>query len=119
MQTKIRINREPILFGDQTFLPINVDAVRVDSVPDFDLYFRPGAGRHFVLYCEHNITFTAEARKRLIVQHIEELFIRQEDALHYHRYLAQNLSDILNDSQLTPREKSSILYDSAQAVARR
>lgn len=116
MQPKIRLNREPVQFGDQTYLPINIDAVRVDSVPEFDLYFRPGAGQHFVLYCEHNVTFTADARKRLVVQHIDQLYIRKEAALHYHRYLAENLSEILEDSQLSAREKSSILYDSAQAV---
>jgi len=116
LQPKIRISREPVQFGDQIYLPIHVDAVRVDSVPEFDLYFRPGAGQHFVLYCEHNINFTAEARKRLIVQRIDVLYVRKEEATHYYRYLAQNLSEILDDPQLSPREKSSILYDSAQAV---
>lgn len=116
MQHKSSASREPIQFGDQTYLPINVDAVRVDSVPEFDLYFRPSAGAPFVLYCEHNIKFSAEARKRLIVQHIDVLYIRKDSAHHYHRYLAQNLNEILGDKRLSPREKSSILYDSAQAV---
>ena len=116
MLAKARFVREPVEYGSEIYLPINVDAVRVDSTPAFDLYFRPGPDQPFVLYCERNTKFTAEARKRLVVGHVEQLFIRKVQSSDYHRYLAENIEEILKDKKLSSREKSSILYDSAQAV---
>jgi HD-GYP domain-containing protein (c-di-GMP phosphodiesterase class II) len=113
---KVRFNREPVQYGSETYLPINADAVRVDTTPAFDLYFRPGAEQPFVLYCERNLAFTAEVRRRIAANHIEQLYIRKAHAADYHRYLAENIDLILRDKSLTPREKSTILYDSAQAV---
>ena len=116
VQAKTRFGRGPVEYGAETYLPINIDAVRVDSSPAFDLYFRPGAEQPFVLYCERNTPFTAEARKRLIVNQVDQLYIRKAQAGDYHRYLAENIEDILKDKKLSAREKSGILYDSAQAV---
>lgn len=116
MMAKMRLNREPVEYGAEVYLPINLEAVRVDTVPDFDLYFRPGHDKPFVLYCEKKSRFTNDARRRLATHRIEQLYIKKADAAEYHRYLADNIQDILSDKRLSLREKSSILYDSAQAV---
>lgn len=116
MQSKARFGRGPVEYGSEVYVPINIDAVRVDTTPAFDLYFRPGADQPFVLYCERNTKFTAEARKRITITHVDQLYIRKAQSTDYHRYLAENIEDILKDKKLTAREKSGILYDSAQAV---
>jgi len=113
---KLRFNREPVTFGDEVYVPINLAAVRVDSVPIFDVYFRPGLDQPFVLYCERNLKFSEEARKRLESSRIETVYVKKSQRAEYNRYLADNIEEILQDKRLSLREKSNILYDSAQAV---
>lgn len=116
MLAKTRLNREPVEYGAEVYLPVNLEAVRVDTVPDFNLFFRPGHDKPFVLYCEKNSRFTSDARRRLASHRIDQLYVKKADSAEYHRYLAENIQDILADKHLSLREKSSILYDSAQAV---
>lgn len=98
------------------FVPIHVDSLRMDTHPPFALYIRAAADQPFVLYCERKTAFTLGARRRLRHNQIQELYITERDRNAYSRYVADNLADILKDSRLTVREKSGILYDSAQAV---
>lgn len=99
-----------------TFLPVHTDSIRLDSIPPFSLYFQPSADQPYVLYCERKTKFTREARRRLQQNRINQLYITEKDRAAYSRYLAEHLVDVLDDSKLTVREKSAILYDSAQAV---
>ena len=46
------------------FMPIHTDSLRMDTSPPFALYFRPGADKPYVLYCERKTQFTREARRR-------------------------------------------------------
>ena len=98
------------------FMPIHTDSLRMDTSPPFALYFRPGADKPYVLYCERKTQFTREARRRLLQNRIDQLYISEKDRRFYSRYVADNLAEILKDPKLTVREKSVILYDSAQAV---
>lgn len=99
-----------------SFVPIHIDSLRMETSPPFALYFRPGAEQAFVLYCERKTEFTREAKRRLLQNRIDQLYIAAKDRGFYSRYVADNLADILKDHKLTVREKSAILYDSAQAV---
>jgi len=105
-----------IRWGQETYCPINIDAIRLESAPDFPLYFRSGPGRNFILYCERGVSFSAAVRQRLIENKISHLYILQSDRPGYSRYLADHLAEILEDSTLSLQEKTSILYDSSQAV---
>lgn len=105
-----------IRWGQETYCPINIDAIRLDSAPGFPLYFRSGPGRNFILYCERGVSFNAAVRQRLIENKISHLYILQGDRQDYSRYLADHLEEILRDPTLTLPEKTSILYDSSQAV---
>ena len=96
--------------------PIQMDSLRLDTSPPFALYFRVGADQPYVLYCEKKTEFTKEAKRRLLQNKVHQLFISTTDRTTYSRYLAENLAEILQDPKLTVREKSAILYDSAQAV---
>jgi HD-GYP domain-containing protein (c-di-GMP phosphodiesterase class II) len=107
---------EPVVFGDETYYPITIKALRLDSVPTFDLYLRPSSEQPFILYCQRNSPFNAEAQKRLASYRRDRLYIRGDQRKDFHAYIAENLPDLLGDKRLSPREKSTILYDSAQAV---
>ncbi|MFM1921448.1 MAG: hypothetical protein RLZZ303_3082 [Candidatus Hydrogenedentota bacterium] len=111
-----RLNRAPAQHDGETYLPISIDSLRVDSMPPFDLYLRAGDDQPFVLYCQHDTPFTQQARQRLALNRRSDLFIRNGQRGEYNRYLAANLEEIFKDKRLTTREKSVILYDSAQAV---
>ena len=107
---------KPAQSSEASYVPIHMDSLRMDTSPPFALYFRSGLDQPFVLYCERKTEFTSEARTRLHQNRIEQLFISSRDRGHYSRYVAANLAGILDDPKLTVREKSAILYDSAQAV---
>jgi len=102
--------------GGGAFISVHTDSIRLDSSPPFALYFQPGADQPFVLYCERKTKFTRDARRRLQQNRINRLYITEKDRGAYSRYLAEHLEDVLDDGRLTVREKSTILYDSAQAV---
>ncbi len=105
-----------IHWGHEAYCPINIDAIRLESAPNFPLYFRSGPGRNFILYCERGVAFTLEVRKRLVENKIAHLFIQQGDRQDYSRYLADHLAAILHDPTMSVQEKTAILYDSSQAM---
>jgi len=100
----------------ERFYPIHIDSLRTDTSPPFALYIQPGAGQPPVLYCERKTEFTQDARRRLRQNRVTQLYIIAKDRSFYSRYVADNLEAILSDPKLTVREKSAVLYDSAQAV---
>ena len=116
MAAKTQTSMVPVTFGEATYIPINMDSLRLDSVPEFDLYFRPGEDQPFVLYCQRCTAFTQDARKRLAQNRIGRLYIQEGHRSEYSRYLAAHLEETLADCELSIREKSTILYDAAQAV---
>ncbi len=116
MPVVTRVNQTPISTGGQTFLPISMDSLRLDTAPPFDLFLRTSADQPFVLYCERNTPFTVQAKQRLANNRRDSLFINEKQKGDYNRYLAGHLEEILKDKRLTTREKSVVLYDCAQAV---
>ena len=101
---------------DEVFLPVNLASMRIDTVPQFDLFFRPAPGQPLVLYCERNTPFSREARRRLQENRVGVLYIRGKHRGQYHRYLADHLDGIVQDPSIPIREKASVLYDAAMAV---
>src|SRR5690606_7115104 len=104
--------------GENSYFPIHVASLRVDSVMGFDLYFRPGPEQPLVLYAERHIPFTEEKRARLAENHISTLYIDSAQEHHYHRYLERNLPQILGDPTIPVPEKTEILYASAQGAVK-
>jgi len=111
-----KVDETPPEKKDGGYLPVHTDSIRLDTIPPFALYFHPGPDQPYVLYCERKTEFTREARRRLMQNRITQLYITERDRAAYSRYLAEHLTDVLDDPRLTAREKSNILYDSAQAV---
>ncbi len=110
------IQMEPVEQGGKVYLPIRLDCLRADTVPDFDLHLLPEPGQPFVLYCERNTPFSSGARARLARTRVTRLYVPEAQRADYLRYLAGHISDILDDAKMPLREKATILYDSAQAV---
>ena len=108
--------RAPARPESKGYLPVLIESIRLDTEPPFALYIRPTASQACVLYCERQTPFTRDARRRLLQNRISELYISEADRAAYSRYIAEHLADVLRDPRLTARDKSHILYDSAQAV---
>ncbi len=98
------------------YIAIRLSSLCLDTLTDFDLYFRPAASRPLVLYREKGLPFNEECHQRLTANAIEQLFIKAEDGQQYRRYVEEHLGTILADPQLKTDEKSSILYASAQGL---
>ena len=107
---------EPVVYEGETYLPVQLSAIRLDTVLLFSLYFRPSPDQPFVLYCQRETPFNEAARAKLAENKVKLLFIRERERGRYSRYVADHLEDILGDRSLSVREKASVLYDSAQAV---
>ena len=107
---------EPVAFDGGVYEPIRLSSLRFETCPPFEIYFRPGLEQPFVLYCGRNASFTRESRKRLEDNDACQVYVRHEERGEYTKYLAENLAEIMADQELSVEEKTSILYDSAQAV---
>ena len=107
---------EPVAFDGGVYESIRLSSLRFETYPPFEVYFRPGLEQPLVLYCKRNTAFTRESRKRLEDNNVCQVYVRQEQRGEYNRYLAENLAEIMADQGLSVEEKTSILYDSAQAV---
>lgn len=116
MPASVAKSSEPVIYGDETYYPISIKAIRLDSVPPFDLYLRPSSEQPFILYCQRNTPFNREAQERLAAYRRDRLYIHGDQRNDYHVYLSEHLEDLLTDKRIPLREKSVILYDSAQAV---
>jgi HD-GYP domain-containing protein (c-di-GMP phosphodiesterase class II) len=60
--------------GDARYFPLEVSDLAVDRSPGLDLYHRNG--RFFVLYCDADAVFSAEARSDLVGNGVTQLFAR-------------------------------------------
>lgn len=105
-----------VAHNGETYYPVSTGSIRVDSSPSFDLFFRPGPGQPFVLYCERNTIFAEEARRRLEFNRVETLFIHQQQLHEYNLYISDHLDSILTDRAHSAGERASILYECAQTV---
>ena len=104
----------PIIVGKEIFFPVHLDAIRIESRPDFALYFRSAPNEPLVLYCDEGVVFTADARIRLQENQVKQLYIRQNQRSAYTRYVADHLDALLKDPRVSTSRKASVLYDSAQ-----
>ena len=100
----------------ERYRAVHLESLRRDVTPDFDLYIRPGEKDNAVLYSQQGVVFDRQQRFRLSENKIEHLYVREAQQRKYFRHLANQLPNILKDEGLSAERKSSILYDSAQAV---
>ena len=102
--------------AEEGLLPIRIDAVPIEALTDFDLYFRPDPSQPFVLYSRRNEHFDEEARRRLEENRIERLYIAESRERDFRRCVGYNLSAIIDDEAISIEERSELLHASGQAI---
>ncbi len=95
----------------QRFIPIALDALRIDTVLEFDLFIK--IKHSLVLYRSADLPFTDRTRQKLLENKVEHLYIKNESKREYQRYLEKNLSKVLTDPNLQEQKKASILYETS------
>ena len=100
------------------YIPISVTSLRIDTVTNFDLYLKARPGEPLVLYAQHDIPFSEEARRRLEETQVEYLYISAGQQGEYTRYLERNLVEIITDDSISTSDKSEVLHTSAQGLVK-
>jgi len=93
------------------YVPILLETLRVDAVPDFDLYNR--GGRDYILYRRGEHPFTEDQRRSLIEHRVRALYVPADHMNLYWRYVKRNISIILSDPQMPPKRKAEVFHTSA------
>jgi putative nucleotidyltransferase with HDIG domain len=96
------------------YLPIYLDSLRPDTVPEFDLYLDQSGA--MVLYRSSRTPFTEEHRQTLIENNISRLYVSASDHQTYRKYLEHNLRAIVLDSRVKESVRAGIVYESAKGL---
>ncbi|MEK7774851.1 MAG: HD domain-containing phosphohydrolase [Candidatus Zixiibacteriota bacterium] len=97
--------------AEQKFIPVLLDAIRVDSILSFDLYIN--ANGNLVLYRSADLPFTDRTRQKLLENRVDRLYITSEAKAQYQRYIEANLPQILKDEAVSEEKKAQILYETS------
>lgn len=114
MPTVITAHRPP-LPGEpeqpppETFVPVDLDGLLVDTVLDFNLFLPAGKGR-LLFFRSPNLEFTVAHRNRLIDNNVRTVYIRAQERSRYNRYLEQHLPAVIANPAIAPRKKADLLY---------
>ncbi len=99
------------------YLPALADGLRVDTILDFDLYIRQHDNR-YVLYRNKNLTFTRENAERLKATEVGCVCISAKDREKYLSYIENQLPQIVRDSSIPAKRKTTLLYKAAANTIR-
>lgn len=99
-----------------SFLTIYLETLRVDSVPDFDLFIDKGG--QLILYRSSKLQFTEKARATLVENGVSKLHVSADDQHRYQKYVEANIKEILNDTSIEEITKAGIVYDSAKLLVK-
>lgn len=100
----------------KNYLPIYLEALRIDTVVDFDLYIR--IGDDLILYRASDLPFTEKTRANLLENNVDRLFVPSSYRMRYQRYIESNITTILKDESIPPRTKAGIVYDSTKLLVK-
>ena len=96
--------------------PINLHAVRIDSILNFDLFTRNRGNGQLVLFRSQDLPFPQEVHERLVSNGVRQLFVRSDDRQKYRQYVEHNMGEILKDDSLQIDEKSELLYSTSATL---
>jgi len=94
------------------YLPIYLDSLRPDTVPEFDLFIDNGVS--VVLYRSACLPFNDETRRELLENNVSRLYVSGSDQRAYRTYLEGHLRLIVYDSSIKESVRAGIVYDSAR-----
>ncbi len=95
-----------------TYLPVYLDALRLDSILDFDLFL--DVQGKMVLYREKNLPFTEKYRKNLLDHRVTQLYVPQSARKKYQLYIESSLDKIIADDSVPESSKAKIIYDTSK-----
>jgi HD-GYP domain-containing protein (c-di-GMP phosphodiesterase class II) len=96
------------------FLPIYLEALRLDSIVDFDLYIK--MGHELILYRAANLPFTEKTRANLLDNLVKKLYVPADSQERYQKYIEANIDQIVRDREIPERAKAGIVYDSTKML---
>lgn len=99
-----------------SYLPVYLDALRLDTVLDFDLFLEVQG--KMVLYREKNLPFTDKYRRNLLEHRVSRLFVPTNCKKKYQRYIENSLDKIIADVSIPEPSKAEIIYDTSKNLVR-
>ena len=100
---------------DKDYFPLDVQTLRLDVTTNFSLFMMRGKGKP-VLYRGKNTQFTGEALDNLRRNNVDQLLVPAEDWEEYQKYLAENLSEMVDDPNVPTETKCEVAYEAASQV---
>nr|MCU0257187.1 HD domain-containing protein [Vicinamibacterales bacterium] len=100
---------EPEQPPPETFVPVDLDGLLVDTILDFNLFLPAGRGR-LLYFRSPNLEFTVDHRNRLLDNGVRTLYIRAQERSRYNQYLEQHLPAVIANPAIAPRKKADLLY---------
>ena len=97
------------------YTPVNLEILRLDRVPGFDLYIVGAKG--LVLYREKSVKFTLNNLKTLLENNVRYLYFKSNDQNKYYSYIEENLTSIVKDNKVASVKKATLLYDTSAHLA--
>ncbi|HEY3295861.1 MAG TPA: HD domain-containing phosphohydrolase [bacterium] len=100
------------------FHPAPLATLRPGMGASFELYLgMPGRGGiRYLLYKAAEFEFTDKKRRELIENGVKTLYVRDEDASDYYTYVDRTVGQVLASDQMSPAEKSAVLYETSQSL---
>ncbi len=108
------VSKKEIVAGK--FMPIYLEALRIDTVVDFDLYIK--IGNDLILYRASDLPFTEKTRATLLENNVDRLFVPLGAQSKYQHYIESNINQILRDDDIPEVTKAGIVYDSTKLLVR-
>jgi putative nucleotidyltransferase with HDIG domain len=96
------------------YLPIYLEALRIDTVVDFDLYIK--IGHDLILYRASDLPFTEKTRATLLENQVSRLYVPVTSRGKYQKYIEANINHILKDDAIPDQTKAGIVYDSTKLL---
>lgn len=100
---------EPEQPPQETFVPVDLDGLLVDTVLDFNLFLPAGRNR-LLFFRSPNLEFTVTHRNRLLDNGVRTVYIRAQERSRYNQYLEQHLPAVIANPAIPPRKKADLLY---------
>lgn len=96
------------------FLPIYLEALRIDTIVDFDLYIK--IGHDLILYRASDRSFTEKTRATLLENNVDRLYVPVGAQERYQHYIESNITQILKDRCIPEPTKAGIVYDGTKLL---
>lgn len=98
------------------FLPIYLEAMRIDTIINFDLFIK--IGQDLILYRAAHLPFTEKTRAKLLDNNVDRLFVPGKEREQYQKYIESNIDNIINDEEIPEQVKAGIVYDSTKMLVK-